>query len=375
MSVLDRKPLLRWLLPAAVIIAVLGAGAATSAIRASADPTLAPQTPAQLLVDLQTARVTSFSGTLAEHADLGLPTIPGGTGGDGSPQFSSLISGAHTLRVWSDGTAHQRIALIGALGESDVIHNGSDLWVWSSQENKAIHATVPATTGSTAKAFPLPSGGLIPGGLTPGDLTPEGIATFALAALTPTTTITSTGSARVAGRSAYELVISPKDTSSLFGSIRIAIDSARHVPLRVQIYAAGETKPAFEIGYSSVSFSAPNADIFHFNPPPGVQVTQAPTTAPTKPQTTMAKPDVKTLGKGWTTVVSATLPTTEASTGKDSTSPDAILKELPTVSGPWGTGHLLTTKLVTALITTDGHVYVGAVTPAALIATVTAAGK
>jgi len=30
--------------------------------------------------------------------------------------------------------------------------------------------------------------------------------------------------------------------------VRIALDAQRHIPLRVQIYAAGKAKPAFEIG-------------------------------------------------------------------------------------------------------------------------------
>jgi hypothetical protein len=42
------------------------------------------------------------------------------------------------------------------------------------------------------------------------------------------------------------------------------------------------------------------------------------------------------------------------------------LKALPTVSGSWGSGHLLQGTLFSALLTDDGRVVVGAVAPQAL---------
>ena len=45
-----------------------------------------------------------------------------------------------------------------------------------------------------------------------------------------------------------------------------------------------------------------------------------------------------------------------------------MLKVLPTVSGAWGSGHLLRGTLFSALLTDDGRVAVGAVAPEALYA-------
>ena len=39
------------------------------------------------------------------------------------------------------------------------------------------------------------------------------------------------------------------------------------------------------------------------------------------------------------------------------------LDRLPTVSGSWGSGHVLTGKLFSLLLTDDGRVLVGAVSP------------
>jgi hypothetical protein len=50
----------------------------------------------------------------------------------------------------------------------------------------------------------------------------------------------------------------------------------------------------------------------------------------------------------------------------DSAELQNALNILPKVSGTWGSGHLLSGSLFSALITDDGRVFVGAVTPEAL---------
>jgi hypothetical protein len=50
-------------------------------------------------------------------------------------------------------------------------------------------------------------------------------------------------------------------------------------------------------------------------------------------------------------------------TGKPDPTLTTLLQSLPEVSGSWGHGRLLSTTLVTAVITDDGRVAVGAVTP------------
>src|SRR5215831_6073253 len=136
MSVMTSRPVLRWVVPAGLVALVLGGGALTTALRASADASLPPRSPAQLLVDLATARLDGVSGTVVEQADLGLPALPGGIGGDGSANLNSMIAGTHTLRVWYSGTDKARIALLGAVSESDIVYNGTDAWMWSSSSNE-----------------------------------------------------------------------------------------------------------------------------------------------------------------------------------------------------------------------------------------------
>ena len=44
------------------------------------------------------------------------------------------------------------------------------------------------------------------------------------------------------------------------------------MPLRVQVFARGATSPAFQLGFTSISFGMPAASNFTFTPPPGAKV-------------------------------------------------------------------------------------------------------
>src|SRR4051812_33762606 len=143
-SVFRSRPALRWLVPTAAAVVVIGGGAAAGTIVASADPALPERSAAQLLVDLQTARPAGLSGTVVETADLGLPSLPGITSGEGSADLAKLITGSNTARVWYAGEDKVRLALLGTLGETDVIRNGSNVWMWRSADNTASHLTIPA---------------------------------------------------------------------------------------------------------------------------------------------------------------------------------------------------------------------------------------
>src|SRR5690349_1435254 len=147
MSIFTSRPAVRWLVPVAVAAAAVGGGALLNTLSAIASPTLPPRSAAQLLVDLQSARLDGLSGMVVQHADLGLPSLPI-PGGQGSSDLTSLVGGSHTLRVWYSGTGtatdSARIALFGTLGESDLIKVGRDVWTWNSKDKTATHRVLPA---------------------------------------------------------------------------------------------------------------------------------------------------------------------------------------------------------------------------------------
>jgi outer membrane lipoprotein-sorting protein len=345
-----------WVVPAAVTGAVVTAALLPGLAAGSGSPTLPTRTAAELLVAVQTSTTQALSGTVVETARLGLPDLPGADH-SASLSWQSLVSGSHTARVWADGPDRQRLALIGQLAESDVVHNGTDLWTYSSADNAVTHAVLPAHTSSK----PEPTSTEVP-------LTPQQAAAKALAAIDPSTVVAVDGTQRVADRPAYTLSLTPKDTRSTVRQVLIAVDSETSVPLRVQVYGAGAS-PALETGFTDVSFSRPAASVFRFSPPANATVTEkdlpgtgdkadasTPAGAPDK---TASTPTV--IGAGWTSILSLPASSTTASAGKPAGGGGSVLDQLTKVL-PNG-DRLLTTSLVNALMTADGRVFVGAVTP------------
>jgi hypothetical protein len=195
-----------------------------------------------------------------------------------------------------------------------------------------------------------------------------------LAALDPATSVSTEGHAVVAGRSAYELVLKPKDTASLVAQVRIALDGQTHVPTQVKVFAKGHPdQAAFEIAFTQVRFQRPDAGVFEFRPPPGVKVTEADQAVDAQQKAHQEHADLaaKTrsavLGTGWTSVYAARFPQQPADAPKATGKRDQrdtlqmFLDTLPKVSGSWGSGRLVTSRLFSVLLTDDGRILVGAV--------------
>ncbi|HVX45444.1 MAG TPA: hypothetical protein VHC49_16245 [Mycobacteriales bacterium] len=349
----------RWSAPAAVVVAI-GAGVGINgALSADASPTLPHRSAEQLLVDLQKAQPVQMSGTVVQHADLGIPALPNVQGE--SSNLTSLVAGSHTLRVWYGGADKARVALVGTLGESDVIRNGNDVWVWSSQKNQAQHLRLPAHR-KQAEPRQLPS--------ELSGLTPRQLAEKILSAVDPSTAVKTDGTVSVAGRDAYQVSISPRTADSKIGSIRIAIDAETSAPLRVEVFARdNDSEPALDAGFTHVDFGSQSASQFRFDPPSGVKVEQikpqdakkAAKKAENRHHSDAAQaPKVREVGQGWRSVVIV-------SGIKDQKSKlQGYMDKLTPVSGTWGSGRLFSSALFDVLLTNDGRVIAGAVSPQVL---------
>jgi outer membrane lipoprotein-sorting protein len=351
----------RWAVPLGIVAVVAGA-LGVRPIVAGAAPSLPPKTAAELLASVGTAGETPLSGTIVETAKLGLPALPD-TGNDPT-SLQSLVTGSHTARLWYAGPDKARFALLGNLAETDVVRNGPDVWLWTSSTNTAQHATLPKNASTRERAPQTP-------------MSPQEAARRALAAVDPTTAVSVDGAAQVAGRSAYELVLRPRDTRSLVGQVRLAVDSKTYAPLRVQVFAKGAGSPAFQTGFTSVRFTTPADSVFRFTPPPGAKVKRlalpaggraaahersgAATAGPSGWGTPEGGPTV--IGKGWTAVVVAHGVDLG---GRENAQLEALLRASTPVSGSFGSGRLLQTKLFSALLLDDGRALVGAVSPSML---------
>jgi outer membrane lipoprotein-sorting protein len=318
--------------------------------------------------------VEHLSGSVVQTSRLGLPSLPGSDNA-AALTWQTLVLGTHTARIWFDGPDHQRLALLGQLSESDIVHSGLDVWTYASDTQKVGHKVLDKAKPGTS---PEPAAKDLK------TYTPQGAADQALAAIDPSTVVTVDRTARVAGRPAYTLVLSPRDSRSTVRKVSIAVDAKYNVPLRVQVYGAA-AKPAFEIGFSDVSFSRPAASIFHFTPPKGSTVSSdlwaatnrrmhhevaPPPAGSTAPLATAPKPAGKpaaptTIGTGWTSVLSMAAPTDGSSPTFALAGPNAELLGRLTQTLANG-DRLIRTALLNVLVTKDGRVLLGAVSPAFL---------
>ena len=268
-----------------------------------------------------------------------------------------MLTGSNTARIWYASHDQVRFALMGAFDETNVIRDGSDVWLWHSASNTAEHLTLPAGLDAGERpAVPHEP-------LTPGDA-----ADRFLADLDDSTEVTVDGTAEVAGRPAYELVVGPRDERSLVDDVRLSIDAETSMPLRFEVNARGAEDPAFEVGFTSVTFTEPSADVFRFNPPPGATVNErslgdlmAYERHKMNDPAGMLFAPPEVIGEGWTSVV--VLDGVEVPDGDESGMLDAFLSSGTPVTGTYGSGRLFETALVSALWLDDGTLLVGAVTP------------
>jgi hypothetical protein len=190
--------------------------------------------------------------------------------------MTNPLAGTTTVNIWYRDPHHIRIAEPAPLGESDLRLDGTKLWLWNSKSQTATHVLLPARLPHVSPgAVPAPR--VVPGPPTlPGPrasfASPAATARQLLAAAGPSTSFRVGPNASVAGRAAYQLVIAPKGRGSLVSQILIAIDASSHQPLRVQVFARGSANPAFQLGFTALTFGAPAASNFTFSPPSGAKV-------------------------------------------------------------------------------------------------------
>lgn len=384
-----RRKAARYVVP----VAVMGVAAATiglvPALADSGDPDLPKVTAEQLIEKIAKSDVQQMSGTVRINTDLGLPDLGGlesglmsgmsggpGAGGDGegsaadpSAKLTELVSGSHTLRVAADGPDRQKLSLLENAAEYSLIHNGDDVWGYDSKSNEVYHSTAPGSDGRPEKDVPEKD---VPA-------TPKDFADQALKAVDDTTSVTVGGTAQVAGRDAYRLVVEPKQDGSTVGAITVAVDAETGTPLKFTLTPASGGAAVVDVGFTEVSFAKPDASTFDFTPPEGAKVTEGDESAkapehgrPAEGGLAEGLDGLKVIGEGWNAIATFD---TGAQGGLPTASPDGDLGALggflgsfgDQVKGDFGSGTVFKTRLVNALITDDGKVYAGAVTKDALV--------
>jgi hypothetical protein len=233
-------------------------------------------------------------------------------------------------------------------------------------------------------------------------VSPAQAAQRALAEIDPSTAVTVDRTAHVAGRSVYQLVLRPRSAESLIGSVRIAIDAANSMPLRVQVWPRTPgTAPAVQVTFTSLKLATPAASTFTFTTPRGAVVKsgpfavnprmlgaprhlgglikhggraappgQVPVSGTGMTATPAATPQrhagFRTTGKDWLQVMVGAAPDMATAPTTGPSALQQVAAALDHLSTPVSGGRLLRATLVSVLLTNDGRILIGAVAPSYL---------
>ncbi|MFF5522675.1 LolA family protein [Streptomyces coeruleorubidus] len=384
-----RRKAARYVVP----VTVMGVAAATiglvPALADSGDPDLPKITAQQLIEKMAKSDVQQLSGTVKISTDLGLPDLgglesslmsgaagqgEGGSSADPTAKLTELASGTHTLRVAADGPDKQKLSLLENAAEYSLVHNGKDVWGYDSKSNEVYHGTASESPEHEKEQPPA---------------TPKDFAEEALKAVDDTTSVTVDGTAQVAGRDAYKLVIKPKQSGSTVGAVSVAVDAETGMPLKFTLTPASGGAAVVDAGFTQVSFAKPAASTFDFTPPKGAKVTEekdagkgsdkdfgkgfekgGPREHAPKSGDDLGKglDGMKTIGEGWNSIATFDTGGEGMPSGEAGGDLGGFVDSLgDKVTGKFGSGTVFSTRLVNALITDDGKVYVGLVTKDALV--------
>jgi outer membrane lipoprotein-sorting protein len=347
---------------AGVLAGVVGLGVLAMPAGAGPAPVLPPVSAQDLVQSvLTTQQMPAFAGTFTATNNLGLPALPGlGS----AAKF--LGNGTTSAQVWTDGHGKGRLALPGGTSEETVVFDGTTVWDWTSANN-----TVHKSTAEKGKEHAQrPTDGEVA-------TDPAQAAKQIIGLISKDSTVKVDGTATVAGRSAYELVLAPKPSErTMLRAVRIAIDSETKIPLQVSVLANGNSQPVAQVGFAKLEIGQQDPALFTFTPPANAKVVTGTADEAKQKAGETAKdlPKPTIVGSGWDTVLVEKLPDgllgakSATTKGGQSIDPSKLLSQLgKRVSGPWGAGYQISTAVGTALVLDDGRIAVGAVPQQVLV--------
>ena len=320
---------------------------ATPAGAGEAPPALPPVSAQELVQSvLDTESIPAFAGSVAIENNLGLP-IPG----------MPKSGGGDAVQVWADGSGKGRLAIAGRASETTIVDDGATVWVWNSDERTVTK--VPHPEGAADK----PLEGKF--------ADPAAAAAELVTSMQQDSTVSVDGTARVADRPVYQLVLAPKPSErTLLREIRVSVDSELRIPLQVEVLANGQADPAVKVGFTEFSDAQQDPKLFSFTPPAGATVSEKDVETEMHGQSVddlLAAADLKFVGRGWDIVATGKVPEEALQGAQDmaGASGQDVFKLLGTIGkevhGDFGTGYVLSASVGTVLITEDGKVAIGAV--------------
>jgi outer membrane lipoprotein-sorting protein len=179
---------------------------------------------------------------------------------------SALLSGA-SGRLWLTNDGRGRLELQSTAGDVQIVWNQQTVTVYDASSDTVYRAELPARKADRRDQATAPSLARI------GDF---------LDHLAKHATASTADPTNIAGRPAYRVSVSPKERGGLLGSVQLAWDAARGVPLRAAIYARGSSKPVLALEATEISFGPVSARDVEILPPDGARTTDLGTLGPSR---------------------------------------------------------------------------------------------
>ncbi|MEA2353950.1 MAG: hypothetical protein QOD61_79 [Solirubrobacteraceae bacterium] len=160
------------------------------------------------------------------------------------PGSTPLLKGA-TGRLWASNDGHLRLELQSSRGDTEIIVSPSAFSVYDAASNTVYRGTFPAEKPPAGK----------PATTEPAH-TPPTLQTItdALNKLMDKVGVSGADPTDVGGAPAYTVTLSPKHDGGLLGSAQLAFDAVNGAPLRLAVYAQGNSSPVLELKATDVSF-------------------------------------------------------------------------------------------------------------------------
>jgi hypothetical protein len=187
------------------------------------------------------ARVRFTNNLFPSGALAGMPGSEG----------SALTSGG-SGRLWWSPAEGGRIELQSGAGDAQILWDKGRVTIWDSSSNTVYKLPLTAhTAGKDAQEQPP---------------TLADIDAF-LKQLAEQANVAGPTPASVAGQPAYQVSISPAHSAGLIGSLDLAWDAARGVPLEIALRAQGQSTPALALTVTDISFGPVAAANLAVTPP------------------------------------------------------------------------------------------------------------
>jgi outer membrane lipoprotein-sorting protein len=243
---------------AGLVIAIAG-GSAIALAAAGSGPVPPPASLTQALHQAAGApAVTAISARISFTDNLIDSTALQGS--------DPILSGA-TGRLWLSTATHQlRLELQGSNGDAQILVDNGAFSVYDPMSNTVYKGTLPTGSSQSGKAStePIPSVAQIQSQLNQ---------------LMQHLDIAGPYPRNVAGQPAYKVVLTPKHSGGLIGSVQLAWDATHGVPLGIAIYSVNSSAPVLELKATHISYGAVSAHVFKVSPPAGAKVVRIATPA------------------------------------------------------------------------------------------------